>query len=72
MYLFGVNNPEKKSTKKLYICTLMKFTLYEVCNSVDSSSGENKFMKEYKMFENSLRSPLGFIMVGKGIEDVSV
>ena len=24
------------------------------------------------MFENSLRSPMGFIMLGKGIEDVKI
>lgn len=71
VYLFGVNNPEKKSVKKLYICTLMKFTQNEVHKPQDMN-GENKFSKEYKMFENSLRSPMGFIMVGKGIEDVKI
>jgi len=71
VYLFGVNNPEKKSVKKLYICTLMKFNHHEVQNPQDIN-GENRFTKEYKMFENSLRSPMGFIMIGKGIEDVNI
>lgn len=66
VYLFGVNNPEKKSVKKLYICTLMKFLKNEV-QSPQDINGENKYTKEYKMFENSLRSPMGFVMLGKGI-----
>lgn len=71
VYLFGVNNPEKKSVKKLYICTLMRFTQNEIHNPQDHN-GENRFTKEYKMFENSLRSPIGFMMLGKGIEDVKI
>lgn len=67
MYLFGINNPEKKSIKKLYICTLMKFSFYEVTNSLDSN-GESKFVKEAKMFENNLRTPIGLIMCGKSID----
>lgn len=49
----------------------MKFTQNEIQNPQDIN-GENKFTKEYKMFENSLRSPMGFIMMGKGIEDVKI
>ncbi len=49
----------------------MKFTQNEIQNPQDIN-GENKFTKEYKMFENSLRSPMGFIMIGKSIEDVKI
>lgn len=49
VYLFGINNPEKKNINKLYICTLMKFGAHEVMNSLDNN-GESKFLKEAKMF----------------------
>lgn len=49
----------------------MKFIQNEIQNPQDIN-GEIKFTKEYKMFENSLRSPMGFIMLGKGIEDVKI
>ena len=71
MYLFGINNPEKKNISKLYICTLMKFGAHEVIKSLDNN-GESKFMKEAKMFENNLRTPIGLIMCGQNIDDISI
>ena len=49
----------------------MKFLKNEV-QSPQDINGENKYSKEYKMFENSLRSPMGFVMLGKGIQDVKI
>jgi hypothetical protein len=40
-------------------------------NSLDNN-GESKFMKEAKMFENNLRTPIGLIMCGKSIENLSI
>lgn len=71
IYLFGVNNPEKKNVKKLYICTLMKFSIYEICNNQDTN-GDNRYLKEFKMFENNLRSPMGLIMLGKSVDDILI
>jgi hypothetical protein len=71
VFLFGVNNPEKKNINKLYICTLMKFGSHEVMKSLDNS-GENKFIKEVKMFENNLRTPIGLIMLGQTINDIKI
>jgi hypothetical protein len=49
----------------------MKFSSYEIFNYLDTN-GENKFQKECKMFENSLRSPMGLVMIGKSIEDIDI
>lgn len=40
-------------------------------NSLDNN-GESKFMKEAKMFENNLRTPIGLIMCGKSIDNLSI
>ncbi len=71
VYLFGINNPEKKNINKLYICTLMKFGSHEVMKNLHDS-GEKKFVKEVKMFENNLRTPIGLIMLGQTINDISI
>ena len=36
------------------------------------NNGESKFMKEAKMFENNLRTPIGLIMYGKSIDNLSI